>query len=60
MVMGLPVYGRTFTFDGSLEKLPQFRSKAIYVNKVRLWGGPNGTIVDESGNLPYAQVRKQI
>ena len=58
MVMGLPLYGRTFSLvDGSVDRVPQFREKAKYINKVRLWGGPNGTIVDESGILPYVEVR---
>jgi chitinase len=58
VVMGLPLYGRTFSLiNGSLDRIPQFREKAKYISKSRLWGGPNGTIVNESGILPYVEVR---
>jgi len=57
VVMGLPLYGRTFSLkDGSLDRIPEWREEARYVDKKRLWGGPNGTIIDEAGNLPYVEV----
>ena len=58
IVMGLPLYGRTFSLqNGSHDRVPQWREKAKYINDVRKWGGPNGTIVDEGGILPYVEVR---
>ncbi len=58
MVMGLPLHGTTYTFKGDLKKLPEFRSEAEYVDEKRMWGGKEGTIVPESGFLPYVEVKK--